>query len=414
MPTTPPAEVLSHLSDDHHRLWREADAFAAEHIAPRVLRMEADPHRVEREAAQLMADRGWFGVTIPTEYGGMAAGHVAKTVLIHRVGVVSAASAAILQASLIPTGAIQMWGTGEQKTQWLTQAAAGRVLFSIAVTEPRAGGHIGGIETTAERDGDWWVITGEKIHIGDSHLAGLHVVVARTAPAGVSASQALTAFLVEHDRKGLTVERHRPGLGLHGFTAGQLSLDRVRIPATNVLGEIGQGLFVAQSASILYGRPNLTAVSLGIHEALVATTVDWLTARDRYDGYLSDLPVPRHRLGGMQNRLQTARGAAYQAVHLLDLGLPCDAQLIGAKNTGHELAADSARDAMELHGAHALDGDYLLQRLFRDSQYTYAPAGTGEFQRIHLARTALGEMEIEWSARLAAETAWANPDPTPA
>jgi alkylation response protein AidB-like acyl-CoA dehydrogenase len=414
MPATPPPEVLSHLTDNHHRLWHEADAFAAEHIAPRVLRMEADPHRVEREAAQLMADRGWFGVTIPTKYGGMAAGHVAKTVLIHRVGVVSAASAAILQASLIPTGAVQMWGTAEQKKQWLPQAAAGRVLFSIAVTEPRAGGHIGGIETTAERDGNGWVITGDKIHIGDSHLAGLHVVVARTAPSGVSASQALTAFLVEHDRKGLTVRPHRPGLGLHGFTAGRLSFDRVRIPATNVLGEIGQGLFVAQSASILYGRPNLTAVSLGIHEALVATTVEWLTARDRGDGHLSDLPVPRYRLGGMQNRLQTARGAAYQAVHLLDLGLPCDAQLIGAKNTGHELAADSARDAMELHGAHALDGDYPLQRLFRDSQYTYAPAGTGEFQRIHLARTALDEMEIEWSERLAAETAWANPDPTPA
>lgn len=415
MPTTPPPEVLSYLTDGHHLLWHEADAFTAEHIAPRVQRMEADPYGVEREAAQLMADRGWFGVTIPAQYGGMAAGNVAKTVLIHRVSVVSAASAAILQASLIPTGAVQMWGTVEQKAQWLTQAAAGRVLFSIAVTEPQAGGHIGGIETVADRDGDGWVITGVKAHVGNSNLAGLHVVVARTAPPGVCASQALTAFLVETDRKGVTVEHHRPGLGLHGFTKGQVHLDRVRIPAANVLGEIGQGLFVAQSASILYGRPNLTAVSLGIHEALVATTVNWLTTRKRYDGHLSDLPVPRYRLGGMQERLQTARGAAYQAVHLLDRGLPCDAQLIGAKNIGHELAADSARDAMELHAAHALDGDYPLQRLFRDIPYTYAPAGTGEFQRIHLARTALNETEIEWSQRMAAATSSAAaPDPAPA
>ncbi|MFJ3673422.1 acyl-CoA dehydrogenase family protein, partial [Streptomyces sp. NPDC090106] len=144
------------------------------------------------------------------------------------------------------------------------------------------------------------------------------------------------------------------------------------------------------------------------------TTASWLSTRARYHGHLSDLPVLRDRLGAMQCRLQTARGAAYQAVHLLDLGLSCDAQLIGAKNAGHQLAADSARDAMELHGAHALDGDYPLQRLFRDAQYTYAPAGTGEFQRIHLATTALGETEIEWSARLAADTAWANPDPAPA
>ncbi|WP_217570670.1 acyl-CoA dehydrogenase family protein [Streptomyces sp. GbtcB7] len=402
MSTTPPTALTPYLTPDHYRLWHEADAFAAEFIAPRVERMEASPHKVERRIAQLMAEQGWFGVTVPEQYGGMAAGHVARTVLIHRTGVVSAATAAMLQASLIPAGAVQLWGTVEQKTQWLPQAAGGTLLFSIAVTEPQAGGHIGGIETVAERDGNWWVITGSKVHIGNSHLAGLHVVVARTAPPGVSASQALTAFLVEHDRKGLTRQRHRPGLGLHGFTVGHLRLDRVRIPVANVLGDVGQGLFVAQSSSILYGRPNLTAVSLGIHEALVETTAQWLRSRPRYDGHLSELPVVRDRLGGMQARLQIAQGSAYQAVHLLDRGLPCDSQLIGAKHTGHELAAASARDAMELHGARALDGDYLLQRLFRDIQYTYPPAGTGEFQRIHLAKTALGEAEIEWSERLAA------------
>lgn len=413
MPTTPPPDLTPYLTPDHHRLWHEADAFAAEHIASRVQCMESAPHKVERKAAQLMADCGWFGVTIPQHYGGMAAGHVAKTVLIHRVGVVSGAAAATLQASLIPTGAVQLWGSAEQKAQWLPQAAAGRVLFSIAVTEPRAGGHIGGIETTAERDGDGWVITGDKVHIGNSHLAGLHVVVARTAPPGTSASQALTAFLVEHDRKGLTVQPHRRGLGLHGFTAGHLHLDQVRIPAANILGDVGQGLFVAQSSSILYGRPNLAAVSLGIHEALVETTTQWLTSRERYGGHLSDLPVPRDRLGGMQNRLQDARVIAYQAVHLLDLGVSCDAQLIGAKNTSHELAEDAARDAMRLHGAHGLDGDYVLQRLFRDIQYTYPPAGTGEFQRIHLAKTALGTESIQWSEHFAAETTWTQPTPDP-
>lgn len=414
MPTTPPTELTPYLTPDHHRLWHEADAFAAEHVTSRVQQMEAAPHKVERKAARLMAEQRWFGVTIPTEYGGMAAGHIAKTILIHRTAVVSAAVAAILQASHIPTGALQHWGTVEQKQTWLPQIADGSVLPSIAVTEPRMGGHIGGIETTAERHGDTWVITGSKAHIGNSHLAGLHVVVARTAPPGVGASQALTAFLVEHNRKGLTVQPHRPGLGLHGFTAGRLHLDRVHIPAANVLGDVGQGLFVAQSASILYGRPNLTAVSLGIHEALVTTTAQWLSDRPRYHGHLSDHPVIQDRLGGMQARLQHAQGAAYQAVHLLDRGLPCDTHLIGAKHIGHELAAASARDAMELHGAHALDGEYMLQRLFRDVQYTYPPAGTGEFQRIHLAKAALGKAEIEWSQRLAAERAWTSPDPTPA
>ncbi|MFB8775800.1 acyl-CoA dehydrogenase family protein [Streptomyces broussonetiae] len=206
---------------------------------------------------------------------------------------------------------------------------------------------------------------------------------------------------------------HRARLGLHGFSAGRLLLDQVRIPAANVLGEIGQGLYVAQSASILYGRPNLTAVSLGIHEALVEITARFLNDRPRYNGYLADHPVVQNRLGEMQGRLQTAMTTAYSAVHLLDSGVACDNELIGAKHTGHQLAAESAQDAMELHGAHALDGDYELQRLFRDIPHTYSPAGTGEFQRIHLAKTALGTTPRQWSEHFAADTAWSRPTPDP-
>ncbi|MEU7407713.1 acyl-CoA dehydrogenase, partial [Streptomyces sp. NPDC044948] len=306
------------------------------------------------------------------------------------------------------------FATFEQKGRWLPGVADGSLLLSIAVTEPLAGGHIGGIETIAERVGNEWVITGSKIHIGNSHLAGAHLVIARTAAAGVSTSQALTAFMVEADRPGLSIPDHRPGLGLHGFSVGRLDLDHVRVPGDNVVGEVGQGLAVAQSSSILYGRPNLAAVSLGIHEAVVDTTTSRLKTRARYRGALSDLPVLRDRIGGMEARLRAARILAYQSVHLLDQGLSCDADLINAKYLGHQWAVQSTQDAMELHGAHALDRGYVLQRLWRDIQHTYPPAGTGEVQRIRLAEAAFDEDHIQWSERLAAEAAWARPDPTAA
>ncbi|MGW0822532.1 acyl-CoA dehydrogenase family protein [Streptomyces sp. NPDC002845] len=410
MSTTPPTALSPYLNPGHERLWQEADAFAAEHVAPRVKSMEASPRTVERQLPQRMAERRWFAVTVPQEYGGMGAGHVAKTILIHRIATVSAAAAAILQASLIPVAALLHFGTHQQKTRWLPQVADGSVLFSIAATEPETGGHIGGMETVAEKDGNEWLITGSKVHIGNSHIAGVHVVIARTAPPGVTASQALTAFLIEHDRKGLSVERHRPGLGLHGFSVGRLDLDRVRIPTANVLGDIGQGMSVGQCSSILYGRPNLCAVSLGLHEAFVKTTARYLKNRPRYNGTLSDLPVLRDRLGEMESRLRAARVLAYQAVHLLDHKLPCDHDLINSKYRGDQLAVESGRDAMELHGARALDADYPLQRLWRDIQHTYPPAGTGEFQRIRLAEAALHEDTIQWSERLAAEASWARPE----
>ncbi|MFC8564171.1 acyl-CoA dehydrogenase family protein [Streptomyces sp. NPDC048405] len=418
-PTTPPPALRPYLGETdedvawHELLWHEADAFAVEHAAPQAVRMEAAPDRVERKVAGLMAARGWFAVTIPAAFGGLGAGHVAKTILVHRIARVSAAAAAILQATLIPVGALLHFATYEQKGRWLPQVANGSLLLSIAVTEPQAGGHIGGIEATAERTGNEWVITGSKIHIGNSHLAGAHLVVARTAAAGVSTSQALTAFMVEADRPGLSLPAHRAGLGLHGFSAGRLDLDHVRVPDDNVVGEIGQGLAVAQSSSIIYGRPNLAALSLGIHEAVVDTTTSRLKTRPRYQGALSDLPVLRDRVGGMEARLRAGRILAYQSVHLLDRGLPCDAELINSKYLGHQWAMQSAQDAMELHGAHALDGDYVLQRLWRDIQHTYPPAGTGEVQRIRLADAAFDEDHIQWSEHLAAEAAWARPPRPP-
>ncbi|MEU4030649.1 acyl-CoA dehydrogenase family protein [Streptomyces anulatus] len=413
-PATPPPALRPYLTARHDLLWAEADAFAAEHVTPRAVRMEAAPGRVERKVADLMAARKWFAVTVPSAFGGLGAGHVAKTVLIHRIACVSAAAAAILQATLIPVGALLNFATVEQQARWLPGVADGSVLLSIAVTEPTAGGHIGGIETTAERTGNQWVITGAKAHIGNSHLAGAHLVLARTAEAGVRTSQALTAFMIESDRPGLTVADHRPGLGLHGFSVGHLDLDHVRVPANNIVGAIGQGLSVAQSSSILYGRPNLAAVSLGIHETVVATTTARLKARPRYRGTLSDLPVLRDRIGDMEARLRAGRILAYQSVHLLDQGLSCDADLINAKYLGHQWAMTSAQDAMELHGAQALDRDYVLQRLWRDIQHTYPPAGTGDVQRIRLADAAFEEDHIQWSERLAADAARAQPDPTAA
>ncbi|BDH07147.1 acyl-CoA dehydrogenase family protein [Streptomyces seoulensis] len=412
-PTEPPPALGPYLTDQHEALWKEADTFAAEYIGPRIARVEAHPDRLDRTLAKLMAARRWFAVAVPASFGGLGGGHLDKLILNHRISRELAAAGAILQASQIPTTAVTMWGTAEQRAWWLPQVADGSVLLSIASTEPEAGGHIGGIETVAERDGDGWVITGSKAHVGNSHLAGAHLVIARTAESGVPTSAALTAFLVESGSKGLTLDRHRRGLGLHGFSFGQVGLDRVRVPDTARVGEVGQGSSVAQSASILCGRSNISAVSLGIHEALVEVTSHNLAHRSRYGRPLSDQPVVRGRLGEMQGRLLAARTLAYAAAFLLDQGRSCDAELINGKYQGHAAMMRTAQDAMELHGATGLT-DPVLTRLWRDAPHTYAPAGTGEVQRLRLGDAALGEDDRSWSEHLAALNAWAPADPAPA
>ncbi len=408
MPTTSSA-TNPYLTADHKTLIRQAEEFATAEVTPRIAHMEASPHTVERDLARLMAKCGWFAVTVPRQYGGMHAGHLAKTLLIQRMAQASGAAGAILQASQLPVSMLLHFGSDEQKRLLLPQVVSGDVLLSIAVTEEGCGGHVLGMETTARRDGDHWVIDGGKVHIGNSHLAHVHCVVARTAPADQAGSRALTAFLIEHDRPGLSVEPHQPALGLHGFSFGRLTFDGVRVPQANVIGEVGDGKDIAYSSSILYGRPNLAAVSLGLHEAIVETTSRYLKDSPRYRGTLADLPVLRDRLGGMKSRLMASRDLAHRAVHMLDHGLSCDADLINSKYLNDKWAVESGRDAMELHGARALQMDYPLQRLWRDAQCIYPPAGTGEVHRQRLAETELGEPPVQWSARLAGKAALFRP-----
>ncbi|MFD9441824.1 acyl-CoA dehydrogenase family protein [Streptomyces sp. NPDC060006] len=398
MPLTP-ATLDRFLTPAHQALWMAADDFATQEIPARVDRMESAPQRVDRKVARLLAGRRWFGVTVPETFGGMQAGHVAKSILIHRLAKVSGAAAAILQAGLIPVAALLHYGNEEQQTTLLPGVADGSVLMSIAVTEPDQGGHIGGIQSAAEWNGKAWLLTGVKAHVGNSHIANLHVVIARTAPAGTRTSKALTAFLVHGDQRGVTVMRHTAKLGLHGFSFGQISFDRVRVLPTNVLGEVGQGFDVAQSSSILCGRPNLTALSLGLHETAVSLTAQYVSNRPRYNGKLADLSGIRERLGRMSARLIMARILTYHAADMLDRGLPCDDELIAAKSLGHDLASETGNDAMELHAANGLHSHYPLERVWRDMQTTYAPAGTREVQRRRLAENLL-QAETSNSSRI--------------
>ncbi|MCM2576353.1 acyl-CoA dehydrogenase family protein [Streptomyces meridianus] len=393
-----------YLTEEHHRLRRAVQDFARAEIAPRVEKMETSA-AVEHELSQLIAKQGWIGVTIDPAYGGMGAGHLAKTIIIEELSRVSGAMGAMVQASQLGVAKILHYGSDEQKQTWLPRFADGSSLPTIAVTEPGSGGHVLGMQATARRRVKTYVLNGHKVFVGNSHIGDVHGVVVRTG----RGSKGLSAFLVESDRPGLSLAPHQRAMGLHGFSFGDLILEDCRIPAENLIGEEGDGLAVAYSSSILYGRPNLTAVSLGLHQAIMDETTRFVKERHRYGGPLADLPTIQHKVGLMQSRLMTARLAAYHAVHLLDQGQPCDEDLIHAKYVNVEAALDSARAAMEIHAAAGLQTGRPLERLVRDAHHTYAPAGTGDIQLHRLAETALGTSRGQWSQRLAARASLPEP-----
>ncbi|GAA4870839.1 acyl-CoA dehydrogenase family protein [Kitasatospora terrestris] len=385
-----------YFTDERHdRLREEVRAFAEKEVRPQVARMESD-REVEFELAREIARRGWIGVTIGREYGGMGLGHLAKTVVIEELARVSGAIGAIAQASQLGVAKVIHFGNERQRRYWLPRFASGEALPTIAVTEPESGGHVLGMSGTARREGDEYVLNGRKWFVGNSHIGDVHGVVFRTG----KGSRGLSAFLVESDRPGFRLGDLGSQSGLHGFSFGELVFEDCRIPATNRLGREGQGLDVAYSSSILYGRPNLAAVALGIHRAIVEDTVRFAEDRTMYGRPLSALPNISLKIGEMQSRLMTARLAAYHAAHLLDRGLPCDAELMNSKLINTEYALDSARAAMEIHAARGLQSSFAIERYLRDATHVYPPAGTSDVQRLRLGQVAAGSYGVQWSEKL--------------
>jgi len=385
------------FEDERHEALRAwVRQFAEERVRPRVERMERT-RVVDTELSALIAAQGWIGVTIPAAYSGMGLGHLAKTIIIEELARVSGAMGAMAQASQLGVAKILHFGSETQKRQWLPAIAAGRCLPTIAVTEAGSGGHVLGMTARAVRAGHEYVLNGTKVFVGNSHIGHLHGVVMRTG----SGSDGLTAFLVEADRPGVRVERQAETMGLYGFSFGTVVLENCRIPVVNRLGQEGDGLRVAYSSSTLYGRPNLAAVALGIHRAVVEDTVAYCAERRLYGKPLSAISSVALKIGEMQSRLMTARLALYHATHLLDRGLPCDAELMNAKLVSTEYVMDSARDAMEIFAARGLHTAHRIERYLRDAHHVYAPAGTSDIQRLRLSEFASGANRGQWSVRLA-------------
>ena len=380
----------------HDRLREQVRLFAETEVRPLIGELESATE-VHNGLSRLIAKQGWIGVTIGRNYGGMGLGHLAKTIVIEELARVSGAMGAMVQASQLGVAKILHFGNETQKNRWLPAISTGDCLPTIAVTEPGSGGHVLGMSASAKRDGDSYILNGSKVFVGNSHVGDLHGVVVRTGPG----SKGLSAFLVESTSPGLSLGKERPAMGLHGFSFGELIFDDCRVPAENLLGAEGDGLSVAYSSSVLYGRPNLTAVSLGIHQAIVEETVRFATEQHRYGKPLSDLPTVKQKLGQMQSHLMTARLVAYHAAHLLDEGVPCDTELMNAKLVNVESSLDTARTAMEVHAAEGLHSDRQVERFVRDAYHIYSPAGTSDVQRLRLAEAALGTSKASWSGRLA-------------
>jgi alkylation response protein AidB-like acyl-CoA dehydrogenase len=378
-------------TDARLALQAEARAFATGTVLP--VADELDPQKGEMpaELVQAMADKGWFGITIPSASGGLGLGVFEYCLVSEEL-----ARAWLSVASILARG--QGLGTqvhdDARREGLLKRSAAGDWLGSFALSEPDAGSDLAGVATTATRVGDHWVLKGHKRWAGNALAADFVEVLARVREPeeGEPRSAGLEPFLVVKERgafpegmTGTTIDK----IGYHGFLTWDLLLDGVRVPDSDRLsglyGDAGAGEDEGGFASVQRGlniaRVHTAARAVGVARGALEDTTAYLQEREQFGHPIGDFQALRFVLADMAADVTQGRALWCQVAHLLDEGVPCESEAAMVKLQCTEMAVRVTNQAMQLHGGNGYTTERRVERYWRDARLTTIFEGTSEIQR---------------------------------
>jgi alkylation response protein AidB-like acyl-CoA dehydrogenase len=372
-------------------LQEEARHFARDRVLP--VADELDPQKAEmpRSLVEEMASYGWFGITIPSEYGGMGLGVFEYCLVSEEL-----ARAWLSVGSILARG--QGLGTqvldDQRRADLLARSAKGDWIGAIALSEPTAGSDLAGVQTRAVRDGDGWVLTGHKRWAGNALAADFVEVLARTREPreGESRSAGLEPFLVVKERgsfpSGMTghvIDK----IGYHGFLTWDLELDGVRVPdsdrLTGLYGDEGsdqdEGGFSSVQRGLNIARVHTAARAVGVARGAVEDTAAYLQEREQFGRPIAQFQALRFALADMAAQVEQARAFTRQVAHWLDEGVPCEREAAMVKLLATEMAVQVTGQAMQLHGGNGYTTERRVERYWRDARLTTIFEGTSEIQR---------------------------------
>ena len=325
------------------------------------------------------AEAGLMGVLIPSEYGGAGLDALAFAICIEQLAQACASTSVIVDVhTSVGSEPILLFGTEDQKRNWLPKLASGELLGAFALTEPASGSDAASLKTSARRRGGGYLINGTKVFITNVGHAGLYIVFART---GEEKAAGVSAFVVPSESPGLRVGQVFKKMGLNGSPTGELVLEDVEVPAENRLGAEGQGFTIAMRA-LDSGRIGISGQALGIAQAAVDESRALLKERSREQG-------DDFLLADMATRLESARLLAYHAAWLCGLGRPFTRHASMAKLHCTDTAMQLAIDAMQLAGEEGAISGATFERHLRDAKALQIYEGSNQVQRIVIAREIL-------------------------
>jgi alkylation response protein AidB-like acyl-CoA dehydrogenase len=374
---------------DEQKLTRDpARRFAANDITPFVREREHD-ESFSVEALRRMAGAGLLGGPIPEQYGGGGIDHLSYGLICEEIGKASPSvftTALTVQISLV-SQTILRWGTEEQKHTYLPKLLGGEMVGAYALTEPDHGSDPAGMETSARRDGDDWLLNGQKMWISNGAQADVLIVFAQSDPA--AAHRGIGGFLVPGDAPGLTRRTIEGKMGLGASNTAVLFFDDVRVPGSAVLGKMGEGFRVAMSA-LDNGRFSTAACAVGIAQGCLEACVAYATQRMQFGRPIGAHQLVQEMIADMAVETEAARLLVWKVAALRDRGEAAGREVSMAKYYASEAAVRAARNAIQVHGGVGYVAEYPVERYLRDALALTLYEGTTQIQKLIIGRDTLG------------------------
>jgi alkylation response protein AidB-like acyl-CoA dehydrogenase len=377
------------LSDTQKLIQDTARRIAREKVAPRAAEID-DTEEYPDDIYQAFKDVGFTGLTIPQEYGGSGAGTLALCLAVEEVAKYCCSSGLILLLSALASQPILIGGSEDQKRRWAGAIATGEMRASFCLTEPSTGSDAANLRATAVRDGDEYVLNGEKSYISGGTVADFCVVFAKTDPA--AGARGISAFVVENGTPGFTVARTDRKMGVKAVPTAHFAIQDARVPAENLLGGAEGRGFNAAMLGLNCCRPVVGARGLGLAEGALAYALEFARNREAFGGPIANLQAIQFMLADMAIAIEASRLLVYQAAWNVDQGRYQreDAHYLSiAKAYATEAAVKVSSDALQILGAQGYMMDHPIERHYRDARQLMIVEGTSQIQRLIISRALL-------------------------
>ena len=369
------------LTEEQNLIRDMVREFAEKEVAPSAAARDEEERFDRPLMFGRLAELGLTGIVFPEQYGGAGADYISYAIAVEELSRVCASTGVTLSAHLsLGSNPIYLFGTEEQKQQFLAPLAAGEKMGAFGLTEPAAGSDAGGTKTTAVLDGGEWILNGTKIFITNAGEAETYVVFARTDKNAMK-HHGISAFIVEKGTPGFSFGKKEKKMGIRSSPTMELVFENCRIPKNNLLGPEGSGFKVAMK-TLDGGRIGIASQALGIAQGALDAAVAYAKERKQFEAAIGTFQGVQFQLADMATQVEASRLLVYNAAYRASAGLSYSRESAMAKLMASETAMRVSTQAVQIFGGYGYTREFPVERMMRDAKITEIYEGTSEVQRI--------------------------------